>query len=146
MEIKIDNLLISDDKSLLNHEIIYDFMQRSYWANKRSEEKIYRSIENSICFGVYDDKQQVGFARVVTDFATMYWLCDVYIDEDYRGRGIGRKLIGAITSSPDLKDLFGYLGTKDAHTLYEQYGFTQEQEKLMSRMPDFLRSDNTLNN
>jgi GNAT superfamily N-acetyltransferase len=115
-------------------------MQRSYWANRRPKVKIKKSIENSLCYGVYYGGKQVGFARVVTDWATMYYLCDVFIDEEYRGQGIGKKLIEEIVSSEDLKNLFGYLGTKDAHTLYEQYDFIREPEKVMTRIPDFLRN------
>ena len=140
MNIKLTELTISDDKSLLNFNTIYEFMQRSYWANKRTKEKIKKSIENSLCYGVYYGERQVGFARVITDWTTMYWLCDVFIDEDYRGQGLGKKLIEEITNSEDLKNLFGYLGTKDAHTLYEQFDFVREQDKVMTRKPDFFRN------
>lgn len=140
MNSKLNELKISDNKSLLNIDTIYDFMQRSYWAKGRPKDKIKKSIENSLCFGVYYSGKQVGFARVVTDWATMYYLCDVFIDEEYRGQGLGKKLIEEIISSEDLKNLFGYLGTKDAHTLYEQYDFIREQEKVMTRIPDFLKN------
>ncbi|PMC33874.1 GNAT family N-acetyltransferase [Bacillus sp. UMB0899] len=140
MTVKLNELNISDDKSLLDIDTIFDFMQRSYWANRRPKDKIKKSIENSLCYGVYYGGKQVGFARVVTDWATMYYLCDVFIDEEYRGQGIGKKLIEEIISSENLKNLFGYLGTKDAHTLYEQYDFIREQEKVMTRIPDFLRN------
>ncbi|RKL64755.1 GNAT family N-acetyltransferase [Salipaludibacillus neizhouensis] len=140
MNARLNELKISDDKSLLNIDTIYVFMQRSYWANRRPKDKIKKSIENSLCYGVYDGGKQVGFARIVTDWATMYYLCDVYIDEDYRVQGIGKKLIEEIVSSECLRNLFGYLGTKDAHSLYEQYDFIREQEKVMTRMPDFLRN------
>ena len=140
MNVKLSDLIISDDKSLLNIDTIYDFMERSYWANRRPKDKIKKSIENSLCYGVYDGGKQVGFARIVTDWATMYYLCDVFIDDEYRGQGIGKKLIEEIISSEDLKSLFGYLGTKDAHKLYEQYDFIREQEKVMTRIPDFLRN------
>ncbi|WP_249316617.1 GNAT family N-acetyltransferase [Bacillus sp. FJAT-50079] len=133
------NLIISNDKSLLDLDKIYDFMQQSYWANKRSKEKIKKSIEHSLCYGVYDGEKQIGFARIITDWTTMYWLCDVFIDEDYRSLGIGKRLIEEITTSGDLKNLFGFLGTKDAHTFYKQYDFVRELEKTMIRTPDFLR-------
>lgn len=140
MKIDLSELIISDDKSLLNIDAIYKFLKLSYWANKRPKEKIQKSIENSLCYGVYYGGKQIGFARIVTDYATMYYLCDVFIDEEYRGSGIGKKLIEEIISSETLKNLFGYLGTKDAHTLYEQYNFNIEQEKVMTRIPDFLRN------
>ncbi len=139
MNVKLNELKISDNKSLLDIDTIYDFMKRSYWANRRPKDTIKKSIENSLCYGGYHSGKQVGFARVVTDWATMYYLCDVFIDEEYRGQGIGKKLIEEIISSEALKNLFGYLGTKDAHTFYEQYDFIREQEKLMTRIPDFLR-------
>ncbi|WP_088103577.1 GNAT family N-acetyltransferase [Halalkalibacter urbisdiaboli] len=136
----INVITISTDKSRLNLETIYAFMERSYWANKRSKEKIKKSIEQSLCYGVYYGHEQIGFARVITDGATMYWLCDVFIDEAYRGNGIGKKLVDTIIHSDELKDLFGYLGTKDADMLYEQFDFSVESEKVMTRLPEFLRT------
>lgn len=116
------------------------FLSRSYWANQRSIERIVQSIENSICYGIYDGSKQIGFARVVTDDATMYWLCDVFIDEEYRGKGLGKKFIECITNSEELKNLMGVLGTQDAHGLYGQYHFEEDKERMMRRMPDFLRN------
>jgi GNAT superfamily N-acetyltransferase len=142
MNIETNDYLISDDKNLLNHETIKGFLARSYWANRRTNERIEKSIQNSICYGVYQEGKQIGFARVVTDRATMYWLCDVYIDEDYRGQSIGKKLVESITKSEELKDLMGILGTQDAHHLYEQYGFEADKERMMRRMPDYVRNMN----
>jgi hypothetical protein len=79
MEVKFDEYLISNDKALLNKEVIYSFLSRSYWANKRPIETINKTIENSICFGVYLGSRQIGFARVVTDEAIIFWLGDVFI-------------------------------------------------------------------
>lgn len=135
-----NELLITNDKSLLNLETIYEFLAKSYWANKRSKDKIKKSIDNSICFGAYIDNRQVGFARIVTDGATMYWLCDVFVDEAYRGKNIGKRLIETIVKADELKDLMGILGTRDAHGLYEQYHFERDQEKMMRRMPDYVRN------
>lgn len=90
MEWKYDEYLISTDRSRLQFETIHKFLAASYWANKRSVKTINKSIETSLCFGVYHDDRQIGFARVITDWATTYWLCDVFIDEEYRGRGIAR--------------------------------------------------------
>lgn len=141
MHIPFKQFLISDDKSLLQIETIKQLLSNSYWANKRSEVRIEKSIQNSICYGVYvESGKQVGFARIVTDHATMYWLCDVIIDEAYRGQGIGKKLVESLTSSDELKDLLGLLGTKDAHELYEQYEFEVDRERMMRRMPDYIRN------
>lgn len=123
----------SNDKSLLSIDRICYLLSRSYWANTRTREKIEKSINNSICYGVYHNKVQVGFARVVTDFATMYWLCDVIIDEEHRGRGLGKKLIAFIISSEELKGLRGILRTSDAHGLYEQYGYIKDGDHFMVR-------------
>jgi len=140
VRLEFDHFLISDEKTLLNMETIAGFMSRSYWAHRRSKDRIEKSVMNSICYGVYDGNKQIGFARVVTDHATMYWLCDVFIDEAYRGRGIGKKLIKTITESEELKDLMGVLGTQDAHGLYRQYHFEEDKDRMMRRMPDYARN------
>ena len=116
----------STDKSKLDIDMIEAFLSgRSYWAKGRSRAKIIRSIENSMCFGVYDDKdRQVGFARVLSDYAVFAWIMDVFILEEFRSRGLGKLLMAAITDHPDLQGLERWgLGTKDAHGLYEQFGF-----------------------
>jgi GNAT superfamily N-acetyltransferase len=133
------NIIISDDKSMLHIDTIKQFLSRSYWANKRPEERTETSIKNSICYGAYDDGKQVGFARVITDDATMYYLCDVFIDEDYRGMGIGKELVSTITNSERFRNLLGLLGTLDAHELYEQYGFLKEPDRFMRRTPDYMK-------
>lgn len=142
METTWNQFIISDDKARLDLETIKGFLSRSYWANKRPEERTLRSIENSVCYGVYEGPKQVGYARIVTDHATMYYLCDVFIDEDYRGMGIGKKLIETLTTSDELKDLMGILGTKDAHELYRQYDFEPDTERFMRRTPDYIRNMN----
>jgi GNAT superfamily N-acetyltransferase len=73
----------------------------------------------------------------------MYWLCDVFIDEEYRGKGIGKQLVECLTTSVELKNLLGVLGTKDAHELYEQFGFASDKERMMRRMPDYIRNQST---
>ena len=116
----------STDKSKLDIDMIEDFLsRRSYWAKGRTRAKIVTSIGNSMCFGVYDENdRQVGFARVLSDYAVFAWIMDVFILEDFRGRGLGKLLMRAITDHPDLQGLERWgLGTKDAHGLYEQFGF-----------------------
>jgi GNAT superfamily N-acetyltransferase len=139
MEIKFNDYLISDNKDLLDINTIKNFLAKSYWANKRPQERTERSIQNSICYGVYHHNNQIGYARVISDQATMYYLCDVFIDEDYRGKGIGKKLIESITTSEEFKDLTGILATKDAHGLYTQYDFEQDPSSFLKRMPDYIR-------
>ena len=113
-----------------------DFKHSCYWANQRSKETIEKSIQNSISVGVYYKEKMIGFARVVTDYATMYWLCDVIIDEGYRGNGLGKELVKFITELEELQGMFGILATRDAHGLYEKYGFKREPEKHMRRNAD----------
>jgi GNAT superfamily N-acetyltransferase len=116
---------VSTDKSRLDIELIHNYLSNeSYWAKGRSIEKIKLSIENSICFGVYLDKTQIGFARVVTDYAVFAWILDVFILKDFQGRGYGKKLMNTIMTQNNLQNLLRWgLGTDDAHGLYEQYGF-----------------------
>ncbi|HYE84314.1 MAG TPA: GNAT family N-acetyltransferase, partial [Clostridia bacterium] len=105
MEKTCGKYLISTDKSLLSLDTVYDFLvNRSYWAKNRKREQIEKSIENSLCFGAYDAGRQVAIARVVTDYSVMYWLCDVFVDEEYRGQGIGKLLVESVVNHPDLKD------------------------------------------
>lgn len=120
-----DRFLISTDPALLDLEAICSFLSRTYWAQNRPREIIERSLPNSLCFGVYDGKKQVGFARLVTDNVTFAWLCDVFIEEEYRGQGLGKWLMSAIVSHPDLINIRRILlVTRDAHGLYRHYGFT----------------------
>lgn len=121
------NVIISTDRDRLDIQMIHQFLnERSYWAKGRSLETIRKSIENSLCFGVYDvSGKQLGFARVATDYAVFGWLMDVFILEEYRGQGLGKLLIEAVTGHSALKNIRRLgLGTADAHGLYEQYGFT----------------------
>jgi GNAT superfamily N-acetyltransferase len=136
----VGNYSIGTDKSRLDLGMIHDYLSnRSYWARGRSLEAVRRSIENSLCFGVFRDDEQVGFARVVTDFATFAWLCDVFILKSHRGWGLGKQLIQAIVSHPLLEELGIFiLATQDAHELYRGYGGfdgLQMPEKWMVRSP-----------
>lgn len=104
---------------------IKDMLGKSYWAKDRSIETIEKSIENSRCYGAFlvDDHKQIGFARVITDYATFYYICDVIVDEAYRGNSIGKELVQAIVSDEALQGMKGLLLTGDAHGLYKQFGF-----------------------
>lgn len=126
---------ISTDKSLLSIDIIYNFLSSTYWASERSKEVIKKSIENSICFGVYFGVEQIGFARVVSDYATFCWMGDVFIHENHRGHGLGRKLIQTILESEEFIDLKWVLATDDKHELYALFGFELVEGKYMCREP-----------
>ena len=117
--------LISTDPQRLNLDAICDMLSRAYWANGRSRELIARYLRYALVFGVYDGARQVGLARIVSDYSTFAWLCDVFIHEEYRGRGLGKWLMESILAHPDLQGLRRFvLATQDAHGLYAQYGFT----------------------
>ena len=125
LEARRDSLLISTDPTLLDIDTICDFLARSYWAARRPRERVEVALRNSLVFGVYDGKRQVGLARIVTDCSTFAWLCDVFVDEAYRGKGIGKWLMETMLAHPDLQGLKRILlATDDAQELYARYGFT----------------------
>ncbi len=117
---------ISSERARLDVELIHKFLvEESYWAQTRTIEQTRTAIENSVCFGVYLGSRQVGFARVVTDHATFAYVGDVFVLEEFRGRGISKRLMEAMISHPDLQGLRRWiLATLDAHGLYEQFEFS----------------------
>ena len=117
-------MTISTNKALLDIDYIYAFLSTSYWAKDRTSAEIQRSIEHSICYGVYLDGQQIGFARILTDQVVFAYLMDVFIDKAHRGNGYSKLLMAEILATPYLQGVKKwYLKTKDAHGLYEQFGF-----------------------
>lgn len=127
---------ISTDSSRFDIDLIHKFLANSYWAEGIPREIVERSIENSLCFGIFDHDQQVGFARVITDRATFAYLGDVFIIESHRGRGLSKQLMRAIMEHPELQGLRRWsLVTRDAHGLYEQFGFTSlaNSQRYMER-------------
>ena len=117
---------ISTDKSKLNVNEIHNYLcHESYWAKGRSLESVIKSIENSICFGLYDsENNMIGFSRVVTDHVVFAYLMDLFIFEEHRGNGLGDKLIKHIIEEPELQVRLWFLATKSAHGLYKKYGFS----------------------
>jgi GNAT superfamily N-acetyltransferase len=116
---------ISTDKSRFDLKLIHDFLTNSYWAEGVPLEVVQRSIENALCFGVFRGDQQVGFGRVISDFATYAYIGDVFILEAHRGKGLSKRLMRAIMEHPQLQNLRRLsLVTSDAHGLYAQFGFT----------------------
>lgn len=117
---------ISTDSQRLNLELIHDFLTHSYWASGRELVEVKKSIDNSLPFGIYWQTQQIGFARVITDKTTYAYLCDVFIVESFRGKGLGKWLVETVISHPELQGLRKWsLATADAHQLYRQLGFTE---------------------
>jgi N-acetylglutamate synthase-like GNAT family acetyltransferase len=131
---------ISTDKTKLDVPLIHQFLsQEAYWSLNISKEIVQRSIEHSLCFGVYEVDRQVGFARVITDYATFAYIADVFILPDHRGKGLSKQLIANIMAHPDLQGLRRWmLITYDAHGLYRQFGFqptTDNPENTMFIKP-----------
>lgn len=118
--------IISTDRSRLDLPMIQRFLvEESYWAQERTEEQTRTAIENSICFGVYEGDRQIGFARVVSDKATFAYIGDVFILDEYRGRGLSKWLMQVMVEHPDLQGLRRWiLATRDAHGLYQQFEFS----------------------
>jgi GNAT superfamily N-acetyltransferase len=132
---------VSTDPRRLDLDAIHGFLtERSYWAEGIPRELVERSVRNSLCFGVYDDDRQVGFARVVTDRATYAYLADVFVLETYRGRGLSKWLLECVFSHPELQGLRRWqLATRDAHSLYERFGFATPAQP--GRLMEICRSD-----
>ena len=128
---------ISSDKNKLDIEVIHSFLTESYWGEGRTKEAVIKSIENSLNFGVYLNGKQIGFARAVTDYTIYVYLMDVFILPEERGKGYSKQLMKVILKDPRLQDCKDWtLKTKDAHGLYEQFGFkrAQHSEKIMERI------------
>ena len=128
---------ISTDRARLDAALVHRYLSSdSYWARGVPLEVVERAIRNSLCFGLYLQDEQIGFARVVTDGATFGYLADVFIVAGYRGLGLGKRLIAAVMAHPELQGLRRFmLATRDAHGLYRQFGFTEPQnpQVLMER-------------
>ena len=122
----------------MNAEEVVRLLQMTYWADKRSKEQVEKSMRNSACYGVSVEGEEklVGFARVITDFATTYYLCDVIVDPAYRHKGLGTALVSHIVSKPEYAGLRGLLLTRDAHGLYGKFGFETADGRAMVRKPD----------
>ena len=120
----MDTFRITTDVASMDLDAIHAYLTRSYWSEGISKELVARAMAGSLCFGLLDAGRQIGFARVITDRATYAYLCDVYILEEYQGRGLGTRMMREVMSHPELQGLrrFG-LVTRDAHGLYEKLGF-----------------------
>lgn len=130
---------ISDDRQKIQIPRVEELLKQSYWAGPREIRSLPQTIENSLCFGVYlkENDLQIAFGRVITDYTTAYYLCDVIVDEKYRSQGIGKALIKRIVTDKRLTPLKGMLKTSEAHGLYEKYGFHKaDADRFMYRQPE----------
>jgi len=130
-----ENFLISTDPAKLNTDIIYNYLsEESYWAKGIPREVVEKSITHSLCFGLYNNSEQIGFARLVTDKATFAYLADVFVLPAFRGQGLSKWMMQTIHAHPELQHLRRWwLGTKDAHGLYEQFGWTRITDDVAKR-------------
>jgi GNAT superfamily N-acetyltransferase len=120
-----DDYLISADNKKLDAEAVHSFLTNSYWAKGRSLEIVKKTLNKSLCFGVYFSEKQIGLARIITDYTTFAHLCDVYILEEYRGKNLGKRLIQTVLEYPALSGIKRWsLCTDDAHGLYKKFNFT----------------------
>jgi GNAT superfamily N-acetyltransferase len=127
---------VSCDRARLDFEVIHGFLSReSYWARGRTRERVERAVAGSLPFGLYKGGRQVGFARVVTDYATFSWLADVFVLDTERGRGLGVWLVECVMSHPDLREMRRWLlATRDAEELYRRFGFRDLKESALGWM------------
>ena len=128
---------IIDGADKMNTEDVLRLLRMTYWADKRPREQVEKAMQNSSCYGVYldDEKKLVGFARVVSDYATMFYLCDVIIDTEYRHKGLGTALVSYIESLPQYSTLRKFLITRDAHALYRKFGYETVDGRVMVKAP-----------
>ncbi|MCK7589114.1 GNAT family N-acetyltransferase [Subsaxibacter sp. CAU 1640] len=128
---------ISTDKAKLQVELIHQFLATTYWAKGRTLEEVQKTIDHCLCFGIYIDDKQIGFARVATDYTVFAYLMDVFVLPQFRGKGYSKLLMEAVHMEPKLQSCKVWmLKTSDAHGLYEQFGYTQVKnpERLMERL------------
>ncbi|MGH2664530.1 GNAT family N-acetyltransferase [Flavobacterium sp.] len=130
-------ITVSTDKNKLNIPFIQHFLKDIYWAAGRTIEEVQATIDHSVCFGIYLNEEQIGFARVITDYVVFAYLMDVFIAEEHRGKGYSSVLIKNMMEEPTLQNVkIWRLATSDAHFLYEKFGFTSlaHPEKMMERV------------
>ncbi len=141
-EVEKDGYLVSTDASKISVDVVHQYLsQESYWAQNIPYETVQQSIENSLCFGLYHQQTQIGFARLITDKTTFAYLADVFVIQSHRGKGLSKFLMASIHAHPQLQKLRGWLlRTKDAHGLYEQFGWNKLNEDQLQRF--MLRFNN----
>jgi len=134
MRITHQEYLISDEKTLLQPERILMFLKETSWASHYTLDTVKAAIQNSLCMGVYDGDKQIGYARCVTDYTTVFYLEDVVMDPAYRGKGLGKLLVKTILEHEAVCQLKGILVTDDAFSLYEPFGFERDREIFMKKV------------
>jgi len=143
-EWKQNEFVVSTDPAKLDVKAIHAFLTRAYWSEQMPLEVIERALKHSLCFGLFESQAQIGLARVVTDYATFAYLCDVYVSESHRGRGLGKWLIECVMAHPQLQGLRRFnLVTRDAHGLYAPHGFqplAKPENHMERHKPDIYKT------
>ena len=124
MEWRHGEYVVTDERAKIDIDRVHQLLSATYWAAARSRETVQKTVDNSLCFLVLCNGLQVGFARVVTDYAVFAWIADVVIHPDHRGKGLGKFLMSCIENHPDVPQSLQVLRTRDAHGLYEKFGFS----------------------
>ena len=130
-------ITVSKDKKKLDVPFIQNFLKDVYWAAGRTMEEVQTTINTSFCFGIYENDNQIGFCRVITDYVVFAYVMDVFIDENHRGKGYSSTLINAMMTEPELQQVkIWRLATSDAHFLYKKFGFyaLAHPEKMMEKV------------
>ncbi len=127
--------LLTDDPRGLDLDAVCAMLHSTYWAHDRPRSVIEKGIRHSVCLNLLHEKQQVGFIRGVTDHATFTWLCDVIVHPDHRGKGLGKWMVQCFLEHPELQTISHHLCTKDAHALYEEFGFKRIEAMRRSERP-----------
>ena len=136
------NITLSKSREEMDVEYIHAYLTQSYWNEGITLEKVQKCVDNSLNFGLFDDGKQIGYARVLTDFVRFSYLMDVFIEPKLQGKGYGKLLIQHVFEDEDIKELPGMLlATKDAHTLYEKFGFKRFSEENKNRFMIFKRNE-----
>ncbi len=137
MEWKNGRFTVSDDPHRLSMDYIYESLQIAYWSSGRPRQIVEESFRNSLCFGLYCDDRQVGFTRIVGDRVIFSWFCDVWIDPELRGQGLGQWMMRCIMEHPDVARTRQVLVTRDAHTFYEKLGFERRTLLVKAAQRDY---------
>ena len=133
-----DDYVLTDDRTRVDIGKVTELLSDTYWAKDRPPELVRKSIENSMCFSIFFHNTQIGFCRVATDYAVFAWIADIIIHPEHRGKGLGKLLISIIVKHPDIPGSLQLLKTKDAHSLYEKFGFRIDEcmENLVNQLAD----------
>lgn len=131
MEYLYEDYLLSDDKTRLSAEAVYQLLSGAYWVKNRTLEQIKITIDNSLCYGLFHHGRQIGFVRVVTDQVTFYYICDFIISPEYRKKGLGSFMLKNVLSRFEGQNMKGLLITRDAQEFYKKLGFINPPEPIL---------------